>query len=109
RNGSSHLLQAVLAHGFGQNRIGLAERINAVDQVDIQFAYVHDELAHASKQRGIRFRLCATQIDRFATDQKLLGLLSEIQRGNSVLTSRIMLFRIYVRVTILDDLTHTYL
>src|SRR5262245_52297915 len=35
------LLQAVLAHGLSEDRVRLPEGVDAVDQVDVQFAYVH--------------------------------------------------------------------
>src|SRR4051794_6683813 len=35
-NDSCNLFQAFLAHGLGQNGIGLAERIDPVDEVDVE-------------------------------------------------------------------------
>src|SRR5258707_15806534 len=38
------LLQAVLTHRLGEDGVGFAERIDAVDKVDIQFAHIHSKL-----------------------------------------------------------------
>ena len=64
------LLQALLAHGLGEDRVGLAERIDAVDQVDVQFAHVHGKLAHAVDEGGVGARLVAVR----AAQRDLLGL-----------------------------------
>src|SRR6185312_4837829 len=49
----SHLLQAVLAHALGEDGVGLAERVDTVDQVDVQLAHIHCEAAHAIDQRRV--------------------------------------------------------
>lgn len=50
---SSDLFQAFLAHGFGKNGVGFTERINAVNQIDIEVTDVHGEFADAIYERGI--------------------------------------------------------
>src|SRR5690606_23960391 len=52
-NRRGDLFQAVLAHGLGEDGIGFAERIDPVDQVDVEFAHVHCEFAHAVDQGGV--------------------------------------------------------
>ena len=47
------MLQALLIHGFCEDRVGLTEGIDLIDQVDVQFPYVHGELADAIDKRGI--------------------------------------------------------
>src|SRR5690606_3624379 len=56
----SDLLEAVLAHGLSQNGVRLAERINPVDQVNIQFSNIHRELSDSLDQR--RAARCGTRV-----------------------------------------------
>src|ERR1035437_8904762 len=53
------LFQAVLAHGLCEDRIGFAERVDTVDQVDVEFAHIHCKPAHAIDQCSIGRLLCA--------------------------------------------------
>ena len=64
------LLQALLAHGLGEDRIGFAERIDAVDQVDVEFAHIHRKLAHAVDQGGVGALLAVVA----TAERNLLGL-----------------------------------
>ena len=60
------LLQALLAHGLGEDGIGFAERIDPVDQVDVQFAHIHRVLADAIDQGGVRALVVAFALRREA-------------------------------------------
>src|SRR3546814_1762065 len=55
-NGSGNLFQAVLAHGLGEDGIGFLQRIDPVDQVNVEFAHVHREFANAVAQRSVDAR-----------------------------------------------------
>ncbi len=54
RDHGRNLLQALLAHSLGENGIGFAERVDAVDQVDVQLAHIHRKLADAFDEGGVR-------------------------------------------------------
>src|SRR5208337_1838894 len=47
------LLERLLAYRFRQNRVGGLERVDAVDEVDVEVAHVHDVSADAVDERGI--------------------------------------------------------
>src|SRR5690606_21365299 len=46
RDGRRDLLQAVLAHGLGEDGVGFAKGVDTVDEVNVQLAHVHREAAH---------------------------------------------------------------
>ena len=97
------LLQAVLAHGLREDRVGLAERVDAVDQVDIEFAHVHRKPAHAVDQGGVGGRLASSPS---AAERNLLGLLRQVEGGDGVLAHGLLVLRVKLRVFVLDDLAH---
>ena len=94
-----NLFQTVLAHGLGEDGVGLPERIDPVDQVDVEIAYVHGEPANAVDQRSIAALLTVALC---ATENGLFGLLGQIQRGDSVLAHRFLIFIVQLGVLVLD-------
>src|SRR5579864_5108203 len=95
-DGCRHLLQAVFAHGLGKDGVGFAERIDPVDEVNVEVAHVHRKLTHAIDQGGVATRL----------NDEPLGLLRQIQRGDRVLPDSLLVFCIKLGISILDDLSH---
>src|ERR1700733_7542593 len=97
------LLQTVLAHRFGEDGVGFAERIDAVDKVNIQFAHVHRKPAHAVNQRGVgaRFSIAAATAKR-----NLFGLLGQVESGDGVLTHGLPIFLVEFGIFVFDDLAH---
>ena len=53
RDHGRDLLQALLAHGLGEDGIGFAEGIDPVDQVDVQLAHIHRKFADAIDKGGV--------------------------------------------------------
>src|SRR5712664_2507663 len=100
-NGRCDLLQAVLAHRFGEDGVGFAERIDAIDKVNIQFAHVHRKPAHAVNQRGVGARLSIATAKR-----NLFGLLSQVESGDGVLAHCLLIFLVEFGILALDDLAH---
>src|SRR5450759_1967115 len=72
-DGCSHLFQAILAHGFCEDSVGFAERVDTVNQVDVEFAYIHGKPAHAVDQGRVGGLLGVVP----AAERKLLGLLCQ--------------------------------
>src|SRR6266851_10193021 len=106
--GSNHcrdLFEAILTHGLCEDRIGFAEWIDTVDQIDIEFANIHREPANAVDQRGVGGLLGFVP----AAECHLLGLLCQIEGGNCVLAHCFLIFFVKFRVFILDDLAHAHL
>src|SRR5271154_95895 len=89
------LLQALLAHGLGEDGLGFTERVDAVDQVDVQFAHVQGELADTLDERGIRILLAVTLA---FPRGNLFGLLGEVERGDGVLAYRLLILLVQLRV-----------
>src|SRR5271165_7332657 len=53
------LFEAFLAHRLGENRVCLAERIDPVDEIDVEVAHVHRIFAHAVDESGVGALLLA--------------------------------------------------
>ena len=100
------LLQAVLAHRLGEDGVGFAEGIDAVDQVDVELAHVHRELAHAVDQGGVGARLASPSS---AFGDQLLGLLRQVERGDGVLAHGLLILLVEFGILVLDDLAHANL
>src|SRR5829696_3588358 len=49
-----NLLQALLAHGLGENGISLAERIDAINQVDVEVSYAQRKFADAIDEGSVQ-------------------------------------------------------
>src|ERR1035441_4959661 len=86
RDSRCNMPQAFLAHGLSQDCVSLTERIDAVNQVNIEFANIHREPSHTRNQCRVRCRLIAT------APGVLLRLLGKIERGNSVLANGLLVF-----------------
>src|SRR5581483_1644245 len=99
------LSEAFLAHGLGEDRIGLSEWIDAVDQIDVQFAHIHDEPADTIDEGGIRALFAVA----FASGRNLLGPLGQVERGDGVLPHRLLVLFVQFGVFVLDDLPHAEL
>ena len=97
------LLQALLAHGLGEDGVGFAEGVDPVDQVDVQIAHVHGELADALDERGVRVLLA---LALGSPQGDLLGLLREVEGGDGVLAHRFLILFVQFGVLVLDDLAH---
>src|ERR1019366_5493660 len=102
----SDLFQALFAHCLCENRIGFAERIDTVDQVDVEFAHIHRKPAHAVDQSGVNGLLGVVPP---SADRKLLRLLCQIEGRNGVLAHGLMVFLVKLRIFLLDDLAHAHL
>src|ERR1035441_77113 len=97
------LFQATFAHRFREDRIGFPERVDTVDQVDVEFTYIHREPPHAVDEGGVGSLL---GVALTTADGNLLGLLCQIEGGNRVLAHGLMIFFVKFRVLVLDDLAH---
>src|ERR1017187_4192225 len=95
--------QAFLAHGLSQDSVSLSERIDAVNQVNIEFANIHRKPSHTLNQCRVHPRLVAI------APGALLRLLGEIERGNSVLANCLLVFSVKLGILVLDNLPHTHL
>src|SRR6202158_4896519 len=107
--GSNHcrdLFQAVLAHGLCEDRIGFAERVDAVNQVDVEFAHIHRKPTDAVDQGGVSGLLGVVPA---AAKRKLFGLLCQIEGGNGMLAHGLMVLFVKLRIFVLDDLAQAHL
>src|SRR5579884_742412 len=87
RNRRLHLFKSVLVHRLGEDRVCLAERIDPINKINIELAYVHGESAKAIDQRGIGPLLAIP-----ASNRDLLRLLCQVKRRNGMLTHRLLVF-----------------
>ncbi len=99
---AAHLLQALLAHGLGEDGIGLTEGVDPVDEVDVEFAHVHRELAHAVDQG----RIGALFVGRRRLDAMLLGLLRQVEGRDGMLAHGLLILLVEFWILVLDDLAH---
>src|SRR6185437_13084395 len=100
-NSRRHLLEAILAHGLGEYRVGFAERIDAIYQVNVQIAYVHCVLSHTINKGCVGAFFAV-----IASGRNFFGLLSEIESRDSVLPNRLLIFFVKFGILVLDDLAH---
>src|SRR5690606_28335688 len=103
RDGRRDLLQAVLAHGLGEDGVGFAKGVDAVDEVNVQLTHVHREAAHPVDQGGVGRSVA------LAFGDKPLGLLREVEGGDGVLAYSLLIFSVKLGIFVLDDLAHANL
>src|SRR4051812_7701917 len=94
------LSEAVFAHGLGEDCVSLTERVDPVDEIDIELAHVHDKPLHPVDERRVGGRLIALAAAR----NELLRLLRDVQGGNGVLPHGLLIVIIQLRILLLDDL-----
>ena len=82
------MLEAFLAHGLGQDSIGLSERVDPIDKVDVELPHIHRKLTHPVDQGGIAIHLYALP----AYQRDFLGLLGQVQRSDSMLADGFLVF-----------------
>jgi hypothetical protein len=64
-----NLFKPLFRHGLGKDRVGLAERVDAVDQVDVQLAHIHRKPWPAAQSSGRRWRAGARLPDLHRPDR----------------------------------------
>ena len=72
-----------------RRRVGSLPGVDAVDEVDVEFAHVHSELADAIDQGRVGLQLAVIWID--GTHGEPLGLLRQIQSGDRMLAHRFLI------------------
>ena len=111
RDHGGHLPQALFVHRLRKDRVGLAERIDAVDQVDVEIAHIHDEPPHTVDQgRTSRYPSSSSPSPSSRSFQgDPLRFLRQVQRGDRVLADRFLVPFVELGELLLDDLSHPHL
>ena len=107
---SCDLLKRLLAHRLRKNCIGGVERVDAIDEVDVQLADIQfRDPPHTVEARAVLGFEIVAGLGHFATGKLTWACCVEVQRRDSVLANGLLIGFAEVGVALADDLAHAQL